>query len=158
MRSSRMGGGSILRAASQVVSGKEAFSVGAGSSTARGGGADIRSVSVPSPLPPAAATSPTFAGGAVVWSDWETVNPEVEREEGEIGEESSEFWFLEMEPRSEEVEAAIWSLQQLVPFSILFHFLKLLWLFHDYFIRSDCVPSQSQQLDELFSYYMFCFN
>jgi hypothetical protein len=113
MRSSRMGGGSMLRA------GKEAFSIGAGSSTARGGGADVRKVSVPSPLPPTAATSPTFAGGSAAWSDWENVHPEVEREEGEAEEELPEFWYLETVPRSEEIEAAIWNLQQLVPFSIL---------------------------------------
>lgn len=110
----------MLRAASRVVSGKEAFSFGAGSSTARGGGAELRTVNVPSPLPPAATTSPTLAGEEAAWNEWETINPE----EGETGQEvgSHEFWLLETMPSSEEVEAAIWSLQQLVSFfySILF--------------------------------------
>jgi hypothetical protein len=143
-----MGGGSMLRAASQVVSGKEAFSIGAGSSTATGGSADIRTVSVPSPLPPAAATSPTFAGGAVAWSDWETVNPGVEREEAEAKEELPEFWYLETVPRSEEVEAAIWNLQQLVSFSNLFLFILNLY---NYFMTSssDFVQFQFQELDVL---------
>ncbi|XP_078176788.1 uncharacterized protein LOC144571378 isoform X2 [Carex rostrata] len=107
MRSSRVGGGNMLRAASRVVSGKEAFSFGAGSSTARGGGTELRTVNVPSPLPPAASTSPTLAGEEAAWNEWETINPEA----GEVG--SHEFWLLETMPSSEEVEAAIWSLQQM---------------------------------------------
>ncbi|KAJ4811885.1 UvrABC system protein C [Rhynchospora pubera] len=106
MRSPRM-----YRAASRVVSGKEAFSFGAaGGSTARDGSGDGRVVSVPSPPPSASASSTTFADVAAVWSDWESVDPEeVEREEGEMERELG----LDRAPSPDELRAAMWSLQQI---------------------------------------------
>ncbi|KAJ1702271.1 hypothetical protein LUZ63_002050 [Rhynchospora breviuscula] len=118
MRSPRMGGGSMFRAASQVVSGKEAFSFGgAGGSMARDGGGDGRIVRFPSPPPSASASSTTFADVAAVWSDWESVDAEVEeREEGEM---EGELGSLDRVPSPEEVGAAIWSLQQISIPSVL---------------------------------------
>ncbi|KAJ3706694.1 hypothetical protein LUZ61_010399 [Rhynchospora tenuis] len=114
MRSPRVGGGSMFRAASRVVSGKEAFSFG--SSTARDNGAESRTVRFPSPPPSASASSTTFGDVASVWSDWESVEHEVEREEGEMEGESG---YLDRVPSPEEVEVAIWSLQQISIPSVL---------------------------------------
>lgn len=102
----------MLRAVSRVVSGKEALSSAssAGSSIAWGGGSDVRTVRVPSPPHPAAVSSPTFAGGAAVWTDWETVEGEAEEELGL--EELRPFGAV---PSSDEVQAAVWSVQQFVP-------------------------------------------
>ncbi|KAJ3680609.1 hypothetical protein LUZ60_016887 [Juncus effusus] len=105
MKPPRMGGGSMLRSVSRVISGNESLSSSSVLPPAKADG-DVRPLRVPSP------TFTAMAAGAAALAEWEAVGlDEGEGEEGGSG--FGERWVFGRVPSSDEVQAAVLSLQQM---------------------------------------------